>query len=121
MKKLLAKMGIAAAPLIAAAIALPVAANGASLYWASTAVHTNSIRTCFTFAMDSMRTLHFQNIRQSPSEVAGSAPGVYAAITCIGTAPRVTAVVMVAGDNGGATAQARDALRNKIAGIVPID
>jgi hypothetical protein len=53
--------------------------------------------------------------------VAGSAPGVYAAITCIGTAPRVTAVVMVTGDNGGTVAQTRDALRNKIAGIVNFD
>jgi hypothetical protein len=121
MKKLLVKMGMATALLATAAVAVPGAARGASLYWASTAVHTNSVATCFTFARDAMRALNFQNIRQSPSEVAGSAPGAYAAITCIGTTPRVTAVVMAVGDNGGTVAQTRDALRNKIAGIVQID
>lgn len=121
MRTLLVKMGMAAALLATAAVALPGAANGASLYWASTAVHTNSVRTCFSFAGDAMHALNFQNIRRSPSEVAGSAPGVYAAITCIGTAPRVTAVVMATGDNGGAVAQTRDALRNKISGIVNFD
>ena len=121
MNKLLVKMGMAAALLATAAVALPGTASGAALYWSSTAVNTNSVRTCFSFAGDAMRNLHFQNIRRSPSEVAGSAPGVYAAITCIGTAPRVTAVVMATGDNGGAVAQTRDALRNKIAGIVNFD
>ncbi|HEX4964916.1 MAG TPA: hypothetical protein VF173_29165 [Thermoanaerobaculia bacterium] len=118
MRPLWIKMGMAIA-LLATAAAVP--ASGATLYWASTAVHTNSIRTCFSFANTSMHALNFQNIRQSASEVAGSAPGAYAAVTCIGTSPRVTAVVMVAGENGNLVAQARDNLRNKIAGIVQID
>lgn len=97
------------------------AAQAAYLYWGSTVVKTASTKTCFDFAYDSLRSLNFQNIRRSQNEVAGSSGGSYAAITCVATNPRATAMVMVIGEDGGETARVRDNLRNKIAGIIRFD
>ncbi|XGV97067.1 MAG: hypothetical protein ACAF41_30645 [Leptolyngbya sp. BL-A-14] len=97
------------------------AAQAAYLYWGSTAVKTDSVRTCFAFAYDAMRNLNFQNIRRSQNEVAGSSGGTYASITCIATNPRATAIVMVVGEDGSETARVRDDLRTKIAGIIRFD
>jgi hypothetical protein len=97
------------------------AAQAAYLYWGSTAVKTASTNTCFSFAYDTLRSLNFQNIRRSQGEVAGSRGRTYAAITCIGTGPRATAMVMVVGDDGGETVRVRDELRSKIAGIILFD
>jgi hypothetical protein len=96
-------------------------AQAAYLYWGSTAVRTASVKVCFDFAHDTLRNLNFQNIRRSQNEVAGSSGGSYAAITCVATSSRATAVVMVVGDNGSETARVRDSLRNKIAGITRFD
>ena len=97
------------------------AASAVSLYWAKTPVQTNSIKVGLGFAYDVMARNHFQNIRRSANEVAGSTGAVYAAITCIGTAPRVTAVIMVASDNASEAARVRDLLRDQIKKIVRID
>jgi len=67
-----------------------------------------------------MRSLNYQHIRVSRDEIAGDRPGVYAAITCVGTSP-ATAVVMVVGDDDGATSGAKDELRQRIAGIIKFD
>ena len=96
-------------------------AQAAYLYWGSTAVKTASTKTCFDFAYTAMQSLNFQNIRRSQNEVAGSSGRNYAAITCVATSPRATAVVMVMGDDGGETARVRDDLRNKIAGMIRFD
>lgn len=97
------------------------AAQAAHLYWGSTAVGTASTRTCYDFAYTAMRSLDFQDIRRSQSEVAGSRGGSYAAITCLGSSPRATALVMVVGDDGGETARMRDILRRRIAGTTLFD
>lgn len=102
-------------------LATAQAAQAAYLYWGSIAVKTASTKTCFDFAYDTMRNLNFQNIRRSQNEVAGSSGGSYVAATCVATAPRTTAMVMVFGDSGNETARVRDDLRNKIAGIIQFD
>src|SRR5215467_9772749 len=51
-----------------------------SLYWASTVVSAASVTTCLGLAYKAMRDLNFQNLRQSPTEVAGAGRGTYAAI-----------------------------------------
>lgn len=99
----------------------PGSARAAYLYWGSTAVKTASTSVCFDFANDAMRSQNFQNIQRSQSEVTGSHQGVYAAITCVRTAPRATAIVMVVGDDSRSTARVRDELRTKIAGIIRFD
>ena len=88
-----------------------------SLYWASTVVSTASVTTCLGLAYKAMRDLNFQNLRQSPTEVAGAGRGTYAAITCTATAPRATAIVMVAGnwDRSEETAAVLESLRSRIA------
>ena len=124
MEGLVTKVGIATAIaiLLGAVFVSPSnTAGGTFLYWASPQVKTGSIRTCYNFANDVMQRQNFQNIRRSGSEVTGSSGSTYAAITCIGTTPRATAVVMVVGSDGQETARIRDTLRNKIAGIVQID
>jgi hypothetical protein len=67
-----------------------------------------------------MHHLSYQHIRVSQDEVAGDRPGVYAAVTCIGTSP-ATAVVMAVGDNGGTVSEARNALSKNMAGIIRFD
>jgi hypothetical protein len=95
--------------------------GGSFLYWASHAVKTDSIRTCYDFANDAMRLQNFQKIRRSANEVTGSSGGTYAAVTCIATKPQVTAVVMVVGSNGNEASRVRDNLIKKISGIVRFD
>lgn len=91
------------------------------LYWSDPHVKTNSVAGCFGFAKQTMSLEHAQNIRVVPIEVSGTIGGTYAAITCIGTAPEPTAVVMVVGTNQNETARVRDALANRIKGIVRFD
>ena len=106
----------------AALMAAATTASAVSLYWGETPVKTASVKTCISFADDAMRGVNMRNIRRSPNEIAGtSSGGAYAAITCIGTSERATAMVMVAGDNASETQRVRDALRTKIAGITLID
>ncbi len=95
--------------------------TGNYLYWGSTTLTTGSIRTGFDFATDALRGEGFANIRRSASEVTGSKGGTYVAITCVGTAPRVTAIVMVTGGNNAATAQIRNQVVQKIKGIIRFD
>jgi hypothetical protein len=113
--------GVIAAVAGAALLQIPGTVHAAFLYWGSTAVRTASVRDCFGFAYDAMRGLNFQRIRRLQTEVTGSSGGTYAAITCVATAPRATAIVMVVGDNDSETARVRDSLRNKIAGIIRFD
>jgi hypothetical protein len=96
-------------------------AYAVSLYWARTNVNTASVKTCFSFAQSAMQALNMQNIRVSRAEVAGTRNNMYAALTCIGTAPRVTAMVMVAGEDGAATKALSVALQQKIAGTIKFD
>jgi len=107
--------------LIAGALVAPGAADAVSLYWGETSVQTSTTRTCLSFARTAMRDANAQNVRVSSNEVAGTFGGTYAAITCVGTAPRATAMIMVAGNDGGETGRVRDLLRGKIARIVLID
>ena len=51
-----------------------------------------------------------ENIRTTPSQVSGSTDNVFVAVTCIGTRPKPTAVVMVTSESSG---DAQDA-RNKV-------
>lgn len=64
---------------------------------------------------------HAQGIRVIPIKVSGTIGGTYAAITCIGTAPSVTAMVMVVGANQNETMQVIDALADHIKKITVID
>jgi hypothetical protein len=95
-------------------------AQAVSLYWGKTPVHTSKLQECLSFANDAMRSLNVQHIRLSRDEVAGTSGGTYAAITCVGTNP-VTEVVMVGGNDNAETSRMRDALRQKIAGIIRFD
>jgi len=96
-------------------------ARAVSLYWVETPVKTGSYSACIAFAGDAMRLSNVQNIRRLPNEVAGTSGNSYAAITCVGTRPNATAIVMVAGENGVEAMRLRDTLRAKIAGIIRFD
>jgi hypothetical protein len=100
----------------AACFAVPHAASAAFLYWAAPQLHTTSKQTCFQWAGDTMRYLGFHNVRSTGVEVTGSRGSSYAAVTCLQTTPRTTAMVMVVGEDASETANLRDDLRDKIAG-----
>ncbi len=124
MKKFAATAALASlfALIISAVYAIPSrGAGGNYLYWGTTPVKNASLNVCYDFANDSMRHQNFSNIRRSGSEVTGSRGGAYAAITCIGTAPRATAVVMVVGGDANETARARDDLRSQVARMIRFD
>jgi hypothetical protein len=109
------------AALIVALCLHAAGAEAAYLYWASVKVKTASVGTCMNFAHGTLSGLNYQGIRVSASEVAGSANGVYVAITCLGTPGRATAMVMAVGEQGAPVAQARDRVRDRIAGMILFD
>src|SRR5215475_9367616 len=96
-------------------------AQAAYLRWASTGVKTGAVNTCFNFAHHSLSKKGYSSIHKTSSEVTGTKGGAYAAITCIGTTPNATAVVMVMSDQDGSATQARDELVQTIKGVVLID
>ena len=117
MKELLKKIQAVSIGAILVFLSTPNNASAAYLYWGSPRVRTVSVQTCFSFANDTMRSLNFQNIRRSGNEVAGTRGSSYAAITCLGTNPNATAMVMVVGDNDDEVANTRNNLSDKISGI----
>ena len=124
MQKMITKVGltVACTVFLSALLVFPSQSQtGNYLYWGSPTLNTGSVRTGFDFASDALRLEGFSNIRRSASEVTGSKGGTYVAITCVGTAPRVTAVVMVTGSNNAETAQVRDQVVRKIKGIIRFD
>ena len=107
--------------LVSVAVLLPWnLARADFLYWAAPTLKTGSVRTGYSFAQTALRNQGAQNLRVSANEVAGSIGRTYVAITCIGT-PRVTAVVMAVGPDGGETSRVRDAVSNAISKIVSFD
>jgi hypothetical protein len=107
--------------LVSVAVLLPWnLARADFLYWAAPTLKTGSVRTGYSFAQTALRNQGAQSLRVSANEVAGSIGRTYVAITCIGT-PRVTAVVMAVGPDGGETSRVRDAVSNAISKIVSFD
>ncbi len=96
-------------------------AQAAALWWTKTAVKSDSVKTCLSFASTAMRAEGMSNIRVSPMEVAGTHGGEYAAITCFKTAPRASAIVMVTGDAVEPVRQLSEALQRRIARVVLFD
>ena len=93
-------------------------AQGSYFYWAQTSVNTNSISTCYSFAETVLRYESFANIRRSPGEVTGSKGATYAAVMCVGTTPRATAIVAAVSNNNSEAARVRDLLTSKIKGVI---
>jgi hypothetical protein len=85
------------------------------LYWSKTPVFADNVPTCFSRVLGAMTQSGFSGVKQNAMEVAGSKGGAYASVTCIGTTPRATAVVMVVGANESETIRVRDELRDKVA------
>lgn len=92
-------------------------ADGSYFYWAQTTVATNSVSTCYSFAESVLSYESFANIRRSPGEVTGSKGATYAAIMCVGTTPRATAVVAAVGNQNSEVARIRDLLTSKMRGV----
>jgi hypothetical protein len=90
------------------------------LYWAAATLKTGSVKAGYSFAQTALRNQGAQKLRVSANEVAGSIGRPYVAITCIGT-PRVTAVIMAVGPDGGETSRVRDEVSNAISKIVSFD
>ncbi|TSA83720.1 hypothetical protein FNU79_12000 [Deinococcus detaillensis] len=85
----------------AVTLSLTSSADASYLYWTSTSTKAERISTCLRFAKDGFSDLGYKGIRFTPGvEVSGSKSGVYVAVTCIGTQPRATAVVMGMGGDG---------------------
>jgi hypothetical protein len=92
-------------------LAAGAARADANLSWGSTLVKTQKgLRGCYDVATGALERAGLDNIRATSSQVSGSTDNVFVAVTCIGTRPRPTAVVMVTSESSG---DAQDA-RNKI-------
>jgi hypothetical protein len=112
--------------ILAGAVAVGVAAfhssaEAAFLRWGAPHVKTNTTAKCFSFAQSTLQTLSFTSIQKTPSEVTGHKGGAYVAITCIATAPQVTAVVMVVDNSDTEAVQTRAAVVDTISKFVGID
>src|SRR5262245_57851969 len=79
------------------------AAGSTYLYWSDPHVTTGSVSNCYSFAKQTMSWKQARGVRVIPIEVSGTIGSSYAAITCIGTSPNVTAMVMVVGPNQNET------------------
>jgi hypothetical protein len=90
------------------------------LYWAATNLKTGSVKTGYGFAQTARRNQGAQKLRVSANEAPGSLGRTDVAITCIGT-PRVAAVTMAVGSDGGEISRLRDELSNAIAKVVSFD
>jgi hypothetical protein len=104
--------------LAAAMAASPAGASPATgfISWGSTTVRTAQLAKCYAAALDTLTKDGFTSVKQRPSEVVGNYQGTYTTVTCIGTMPKVTAVVMVIGLNQGKTAEVRDLLVGQLSG-----
>jgi hypothetical protein len=104
--------------LVAVAIffAVPLAAQCRHfLYFGTTPVFADNVPTCYSRVVAAMNGAGFGGVKQNSGEVVGTKGGVYASVTCIATAPRSTAVVMVVGGDDAETRTSRDQLRDKVA------
>jgi hypothetical protein len=102
------------------AAALP-SAKADALYWADAVLQTGSVKTGNSFAAQALRLERATAIRTQPIEVAGTIGRNYVAIHCVGTTPRVTAMIMVIGPDSAEVIRVRDAVRSRILGIVRFD
>ena len=104
--------------LAAATAATPAGASPPTgfISWGSTTVRTAQLAKCYAAALDTLTKDGFTSVKQRPSEVVGNYQGTYTTVTCIGTMPKVTAVVMVIGLNQGKTAEVRDMLVSQLSG-----
>lgn len=106
----------------AVTISLASSADAASLYWTSTSTNAGRTSTCLSFAGDSFRSLGYQSIRVTRGvEVSGSKSGVYVAVTCIGTQPRATAVVMAVGDDGNLVNKLQAEMALRVSKVICFD
>jgi hypothetical protein len=98
------------------AFATPAAAQCRQfLYFGKTPVFAENVKTCYSRALGAMTQSGFSGVKQRADEVVGSKGGAYASVTCVGTSPRATAVVMVVGGNDAETKRIRSELREKVA------
>jgi hypothetical protein len=109
-----------AATALTVALAGPLTAGAAhadaNLSWGSALVKTQKgLSGCYGAANDALNRAGFDNIRTTSSQVSGTLnDNVFVAVTCIGTRPRPTAVVMATSES---SSDAQDA-RNKIVRFV---
>jgi len=104
----------------AAAASTTLQAFACGLRWASTSVNSNTLPDCFTYAEMALKDNGFQNIQKTASEVTGAKASAYAAITCFGTSPKHTAMIMVFSNSDATNLSAVNAVRTKIAGYAPL-
>jgi hypothetical protein len=107
--------------LVAAVVCAAPSCKADFLYWGDGPLKTGSIPHAYDFASNPLRLEKATNIQRQPLEVTGSIGRTYVAIHCVSTSPRVTAVVMVVGPDGAEAMRVRDAVRNRIMGMVRFD
>ena len=107
--------------LLGGLLCTPAPAHAYSFYWSKVEVHAVPWRVCMSFAYDSTNQLGLSQVRRDNLAVTGSRNGADATITCIGTAGKAMAVIMVVGDVDQPVRQLRDDLVAKITGMVCFD
>lgn len=96
-------------------------AHAYSFYWSKVEVKSNSWQTCMNFANTTATYFNLSQVRRDNLAVTGSRNGADATLTCIGTAGRAMAVIMVVGESDQPVRQLRDDLVNYITKIQCID
>jgi hypothetical protein len=115
MKRLVPRRSLTLA-VLALACATPATAQCRHLlYFGKTPVFADNVPTCYSRVQGAMTQSGFAGVKKHPDEVTGSKGGTYASVTCVGTSPRATAMVMVVGGNDAETKRVRNELRDKVA------
>ena len=103
-----------AAAVLAVALAGPLTAGAAhaeaNLSWGSTLVKTQKgISGCYNVATAALNRAKLDNIQTTRSQVSGTVDDtVFVAVTCVGTRPQPTAVVMATSESSSDAQDARN-------------
>jgi hypothetical protein len=102
--------------------ALPAAAAPPALWWASRIVKVSGFNNCLNIGQEAMRRQNLTGISRDRLGVGGFTQNSYAVITCVeGANRRLTAMVMVAGNDRAEAERLRTALADYVSRVTPID
>jgi hypothetical protein len=98
--------------------ALPAAAQRPYLWWSSRIVNAPGVNTCLSIAETAMNRQGLHDVQRDAVGVGGVTQTSYAVITCVeGANQRMTAVIMVAGNDRAESEQLRNGLADLIVRI----
>jgi hypothetical protein len=76
-------------------LAQDIKATTPALWWGSTEINTNSVSDCAAFGGTVLTTSSFNNVKTTNWTASGSNGNISVTIGCIGTSPKISALIIV--------------------------